>query len=108
MSYYSPMALNGLLDIQLAVTNPQELFDFWLEHGMSATSDGVLGTPDRPVQMQVKDGIHRHLSSMHLSCDTEADIAAITKRLADSGIASTGDSTLWPRINHLINSAPYC
>ena len=45
------MALNGLLDIQLAVTNPQELFDFWLEHGMSATTDGVLGTPDRPVQM---------------------------------------------------------
>ena len=93
MPYHFPMALNGLLDIQLAVTNPQELFDFWLEHGMSATSDGVLGTPDRPVQMQVKEGTHRHLSSMHLSCDTEADIAAITKRLADAGLTSTGDST---------------
>ncbi len=87
------MALNGLLDIQIAVANPQELFDFWLQHGMSATSDGVLGTPDRPVQMQISEGSYRHLSSMHLSCETEADIAAITKRLADAGITSTGDST---------------
>jgi catechol 2,3-dioxygenase-like lactoylglutathione lyase family enzyme len=93
MSYYFGMALNGLLDIQLSVANPQELFDYWLEHGMSATSDGVLGTPDRPVQMQIQEGTYRHLSLMHLSCDTEADIAAITKRLADAGIASTGDST---------------
>jgi len=30
---------------------------------------------------------------MHLSCEAEADIAAITKRLADAGITSTGDST---------------
>jgi len=53
MPYYFPMALNGLLDIQISVSNPQELFDFWLQHGMNATSDGVLGTPDRPVQMQI-------------------------------------------------------
>ena len=45
----SDMALNGLLDIQIAVPNPQELFDFWLQHGMGATADGVLGTHDRPV-----------------------------------------------------------
>jgi catechol 2,3-dioxygenase-like lactoylglutathione lyase family enzyme len=87
------MALNGLLDIQIAVPNPQELFDFWLQHGMSATSDGVLGTPDRPIQMQIAEGSYRHLSSMHLSCDTEADITAIAKRLAGAGIASTSDST---------------
>ena len=66
----SDMALNGLLDIQIAVPNPQELFDFWLQHGMGATADGVLGTPDRPVQMQIAEGTYRHLSSMHLSCDT--------------------------------------
>lgn len=93
MSYYFFMALNGLLDIQLAVTNPQELFDFWVQHGMNATADGVLGTPDRPVQMQVQEGTHRHLTSMHLSCETEADIVAIAKRLTDAGIASTSDTT---------------
>ena len=87
------MALNGLLDIRIAVPRPQELFDFWLRHGMSATADGVLGTPDRPVQMQVSEGSHRHLSSMHLSCDNESDIADIAQRLTDAGLASTSDST---------------
>lgn len=87
------MALNGLLDIQMKVPNPQELYDFWLRHGMTATADGVLGTPDRPVQMQISEGSYRHLSSMHLSCDNESDIAAIAHRLKDAGIATTFDST---------------
>ena len=63
------MALNGLLDIQISVPNPQELFEFWLQHGMNATADGVLGTPDRPVQMNLAEAPYRHLSSMHLSCE---------------------------------------
>lgn len=81
------MALNGLLDIELAVKNPQELFDFWTEHGMVATADGVLGTHDRPVQMRIKEGSHRHLSRMHLSCEFESDLADISSRLAEAGIA---------------------
>lgn len=87
------MALNGLLDIQISVPQPQELFDFWLHHGMNATADGVLGTPDRQVQMQVAESSYRHLSSMHLSCEAESDIAAIARRLTDAGIVSNSDST---------------
>ena len=44
------MGLNGLLDIELSVPNPQELNDFWLRRGLVQTSDGVLGTVDRAVQ----------------------------------------------------------
>lgn len=81
------MALNGLLDIEVSVTDPQVMYDFWLRHGLVATADGVLGTVDRPVQMKVKEGTHRHLSSMHLSCESEKDISDIAQRLEASSIA---------------------
>lgn len=87
------MALNGLLDIQISVPNPEELFEFWLQHGMNATADGVLGTPDRPVQMSLAEAPYRHLSSMHLSCENESDIVAIAQRLTDAGVTSSFDST---------------
>jgi hypothetical protein len=87
------MALNGLLDIQISVPNPQELFEFWLQHGMNATAEGVLGTTDRPVQMNLVEAPYRHLSSMHLSCENESDIVAIAKRLTDAGVTSSFDST---------------
>ncbi|MBU3689749.1 MAG: hypothetical protein B7C54_03190 [Acidimicrobiales bacterium mtb01] len=89
------MALNGLLDIELAVPDPQATFDFWLRRGMTQTAAGVLGTPDRPVQMRITEGSYRHLSTMHLSCESEADLAAIAKRLAEAGVASeVSDTTL--------------
>lgn len=81
------MALNGLLDIEVGAVDPQVLYDFWTRHGMVATADGVLGTPDRPVQMRLKEATHRHLSSMHLSCEFESDIATIASRLAQANIA---------------------
>ena len=87
------MALNGLLDIELSVPDPQSTFDFWLRRGMTATAPGVLGTADRPVQMTISEGSHRHLSKMHLSCETEADLAAIARRLADVGIAAQVSGT---------------
>lgn len=83
------MALNGLLDIEIGVANPAELFEFWTRHGMVATSDGVLGTIDRPVQLTVKESDHRHLTRLHLSCDTEADLAGIAARLAEAGVSAT-------------------
>ena len=89
------MSLNGLLDIEVAVKDQQVLYDFWLRHGLVATGDGVLGTVDRPVQMTVKEGTHRHLSSMHLSCENEEDIASIGHRLAGASIAhQVSDTTL--------------
>ena len=80
------MALNGLLDIEIGAQDPQELFNFWLRHGMVATADGLLGTEDRPVQMRIKEATHRHLSSMHLSCEFESDLAAISSRLSEENI----------------------
>jgi PAS domain S-box-containing protein len=38
------MALNGLLDIDLAVKNPEELCEFWERHGLNSPTAGVLGT----------------------------------------------------------------
>ena len=80
------MALNGLLDITIAVPRPGELFDFWTRRGMTATGPGVLGTADRPTQMTITEGTHRHLSQMHLSCESESDLAAVSTRLANMGV----------------------
>ena len=80
------MALNGLLDITIAVPRPGELFDFWTRRGMTATGPGVLGTADRPTQMTITEGTHRHLSQMHLSCESESDLAVVSTRLANMGV----------------------
>ena len=47
------MALNGLLDIDLAVKNPQELCEFWERRGLNSPTAGVLGTDDRKKQITV-------------------------------------------------------
>ena len=78
------MALNGFLDIELSVKNPDELGSFWERHGFIRTSDGVYGTVDRPTVMTIKEGDHRHLSAMHFSCAAERDITDVAKRLGVS------------------------
>jgi catechol 2,3-dioxygenase-like lactoylglutathione lyase family enzyme len=83
------MALNGLLDIELSVPNPTELTEFWERHGMVRTSDGVLGTADRPVQLRIAEGTYRHMSEMHMSCAAEQDLAEIAARIGEMGVAST-------------------
>ena len=89
------MALNGLLDIELSVPNPSELREFWLRRGMTATSDGVLGTADRPVQLRVAEGSYRHMSELHMSCESEQDLADIAERIGAMGVESSiADSRL--------------
>ena len=83
------MAINGLLDIELSVPNPSDTFDFWIRRGMTRTRSDVLGTADRPVQITVKEGSYRHLSTLHLSCDSEADLASLSARLTDLGVPSS-------------------
>ena len=83
------MALNGLLDIELSVPNPTELFEFWQRRGMVRKADGVLGTADRPVQLTIADGTYRHMSALHMSCETEQDLADIAARIGDMGVEST-------------------
>lgn len=83
------MALNGLLDIELSVPDPVGLGDFWERRGMRRTGDGVLGTADREVQLRLAEGSHRHLSALHLSCETEQDLADIAGRIAAQGVEST-------------------
>ena len=82
------MALNGLLDIGIAVEDPQSLADFWHRHGLVATADGVLGTADRPVQITLSEGTHRHLTMLHLSCSDPADISAMARRITDAGLTA--------------------
>ena len=82
------MALNGLLDIELGVPNPDELMDFWERRGMLRTADGVLGTADRSVQLRVTEAGYRHMSELHMSCETELDLADIAGRIGDMGVES--------------------
>ncbi len=82
------MALNGLLDIELSVPNPDELMEFWERRGMSRTTDGVLGTPDRDVQLRVTQAGYRHMSELHMSCETEQDLAVIAGRIGAMGVES--------------------
>jgi len=82
------MALNGLLDIELSVPNPDELVAFWERRGMLQTADGVLGTADRDVQLRVADGTYRHMSELHMSCETDQDLADIAGRIAQMGVDS--------------------
>ncbi len=87
------MALNGLLDIEMAVADPSGLHSFWTRHGMTATSDNVLGTADRPSQLRLKEGAYRHLTKLRLSCELESDLADIARRLGDAGVVSTTSGT---------------
>ena len=89
------MALNGLLDVELRMPDPATFLDFWTNHGMLCTGDGVLGTASRPVQIRLAEDDHRRLSRLHLSCDTEKDLQDISSRLAAIGVdSSLQDSTL--------------
>ena len=87
------MALNGLLDIELSVPDPAELAAFWERHGLRRTDDGVLGTTDRDVQLRIAEGTHRHLSELHLSCESEQDLADIATRIGAMGVESTISGT---------------
>ena len=96
------MALNGFLDIELSVKNPAELGAFWERHGLLRTTDGVYGTTDRSTIMTIKEGDHRHLSAMHLSCAHESDIADIARRLESLGVASRTTSTTLDRTDPVL------
>ena len=60
---------------------------------MRRTGDGVLGTADRDVQLRIVEGTHRHLSVLHMSCDTEQDLADIASRIGAMGVESTIEGT---------------
>ena len=100
------MALNGILSIDLAVKNPQELSEFWQRRGLSADASGTLGTTDRNKQITVVEDDYRHLAALHLSCETEQDLANIAKRLKDMGVESTISGTTLtckdPIVDHAI------
>ena len=80
------MALTALLDLELAVPEPDVLVDFWVRRGMTPTSAGVLGTGDRPSQLRVRDGDFRHVSELRLGCETENDLVVIAGRLDRLGL----------------------
>ena len=82
------MALNGLLDIELSVPEPEELMEFWQRRGMRRTADGALGTADRDVQVRVTEASYRHMSELHMSCENEQDLVDIAGRIAEMGVES--------------------
>ena len=97
------MALNGLLDIEMSVPNPTELLEFWQRRGMTITTDGVLGTADRAVQMRVAEAGYRHMSEMHMSCATEHDLAEIAGRIGEMGVESRITDTRLTCIDPIFN-----
>lgn len=81
--------INGLLDVELSVPNPTELLEFWQRRGMVRTGDGVLGTQGRDIQLRLSEGSYRHLSELHMSCETEQDLVDIAGRIGAMGVDST-------------------
>ena len=101
------MALNGILSIDLAVKNPDELSEFWQRRGLTADASATLGTADRNKQITVVEDDYRHLAALHLSCETEQDLANIAKRLHDMGVDSIISGTTLtckdPIVDHAIS-----
>ncbi|MGK2949756.1 MAG: hypothetical protein ACSLFP_14390, partial [Acidimicrobiales bacterium] len=87
------MSIDRLLDITLAVPDPDGLAAFWARRGLLATDAGVLGTSERPRQLVLREGPYRHLAELHLGCADEADLKAIARRLDALGVASQVDGT---------------
>lgn len=87
------MALSSLLDIELSIPDPASVTDFWTRRGMTESAAGVMGTEDRDVQLRLTEGAYRHMSELHLGCDTEQDLADIAERIKGLGVASTISGT---------------
>jgi catechol 2,3-dioxygenase-like lactoylglutathione lyase family enzyme len=85
------VALNSLLDVELAVPDAAQLEAFWLRRGLQSTSPGVLGTAERPSQLRLREGGYRHVSELRLGCDTAADLDDLAARLDGMGVAYARD-----------------
>jgi catechol 2,3-dioxygenase-like lactoylglutathione lyase family enzyme len=89
------MALHDLLDLELAVPEPDALVAFWEDLGMVRHDHSTLGTADRPSQLRVAEGPYRHVSEVRLACSHESDLADIHRRLEALGVGSiVADGTL--------------
>jgi catechol 2,3-dioxygenase-like lactoylglutathione lyase family enzyme len=86
------MAIDQLLDITLAVPDPEVVADFWRRHGLVG-SGAVLGTGDRPRQLTLVEGAYRHLAELRLGCSGERDLDEIAGRIRALGIDVTVDGT---------------
>jgi len=89
------VALHDLLDLELAVPDPDTLVAFWEDLGMVRHDHSTLGTADRPSQLRVTEGPYRHVSEVRLACSQESDLVDIHRRLGALGVASVvRDGTL--------------
>jgi len=89
------MPLHDLLDLELAVPDPDALLAFWEDLGMVRHDHSTLGTADRPSQLRVSEGPYRHVSQLRLACSQESDLADIRGRLERLGVDGVvGDGTL--------------
>jgi catechol 2,3-dioxygenase-like lactoylglutathione lyase family enzyme len=89
------MPLHDLLDLELAVPDPDALLAFWEDLGMVRHGHSTLGTADRPSQLRVSEGPYRHVSELRLACSDESDLVDIARRLGALGVdAQRTDGTL--------------
>ena len=88
------MALRHLLDITLSVPDPDALKNFWVRRGLIQGENGILGTKDRSRQICIEEGPYRHLSQLHLGCETEEDLYEIRGRLNDLGMTAVVRDTV--------------
>ncbi len=89
------MALTSLLDLELAVPDPDGLEAFWNRRGLVTTGPGTLGTKDRASQLRLRQGGYRHVSEVRLACEAVRDLDEIAGRLDGLGLTSVrGDRSL--------------
>ncbi len=100
------MALTCLLDLELAIPEPDELLEFWQRRGLVLTGPQVVGTAERPSQLRIQEGPFRHVSEMGIACSSEADLVDIAARLERLGVdAVVRDGTLRvadPVLDHVV------
>ncbi len=86
------MPLTDLLDLELAVPDPDALVAFWQRRGLTpdetatGTTAATLGTVERPSLLRVRHAPYRHVSEVRLGCESDADLDDIVRRLAQLGI----------------------
>jgi hypothetical protein len=82
------MALHSFLGIQLGVPAPAELAAFYEGLGLVG-GDARWGTADCPDQIEIVEHPYRQLLTMRIGCETEADLAALERRLDALGVSAT-------------------
>jgi len=85
------MALHSFLGMQIGAPEPEPLAAGFAGLGLEGAG-AHWGTASCPRQIEIVEHGYRQLVGMRIGCETEADLQAIGKRLADLGIPAERDA----------------